>query len=320
MNLDSARDLKQRIREVAARSHDEDARSPFAIGIGLTSRPDDYTVAVLPASRPGMRFLDAPAMRRLIGEGGKELDIEMVVPAAARPASGGVAIPRQPVLMIGASVGHFSGGDGTLGFFAVRRRDKKCGFVSCNHVIAGGDRGVEGDDVLSPPPMDGGRRPKDCVATLDGTYPTLVAPRRSVADCAFASLLEGVPFDPGSVGGGTLVATPAVIKKRIKVTKVGRRTPPRPGTVGRIEIDNFSVRYGSIKAYFDDVIEIESSTPARFAEGGDSGALVYTASTLQPVGLLFAVSAAGGRHNAGWSWAHPISRVTSALDVDIVVS
>jgi hypothetical protein len=90
--------------------------------------------------------------------------------------------------------------------------------------------------------------------------------------------------------------------------------------VDRIEVDNLPVRYGDIKAFFDDVIQIGAVTRRPFAQGGDSGALVYATTTLEPVGLVFATSIAGGPHDAGWTWAHPLERVVAALGLDIVVS
>jgi len=318
MNIESARHLKYHIRQAAAARSSAQFQAP-AIGIGLTARTNDYRIAILLESAADRRAIEQSEVRKVLDTARSEVDIEVVGAAAVKAASAGSGgSPRGNRLRPGSSVGHVRGGDGSLGFFATRRRDRTCGFVSCNHVIAFADGGLDGDAVLSPPRIDGGDE-GDCVALLDGAYPKLASPR-SAGDCAFATLMEGIPFDPTFVDGGTLVAEGVVIEKQLDVTKAGRKTPSRAGVVTRIEVDNLPVYYGTIKTYFDDVIEIGSSSAASFARGGDSGALVYTTGTFQPVGLLFAVSEAGGPYNAGWTWAHPIARVTAALGVDILVS
>lgn len=223
----------------------------------------------------------------------------------------------RPVLRIGASIGHHHGGVGSLGFFARRRSDGRLGVVSCNHVIAMVDEGRDGDPIVSPSTLDGGAA---VIAALDGGYPRLGAPGGSPADCAFATLAEGVAYDAASVVGGTLgPALPNVITG-LQVTTVGRATSGRPGIVEDIEVDDVWMRYGGIRIAFHGVIRIGSASPERFCHYGDSGALVYTADTLQPVGLLFATSAIGGPHNVGWTWVHPIAQVMDALQVDLVTA
>jgi hypothetical protein len=297
-DLGAARTLKQKILAALG-------PSPFAVGIRL-ERAGEYRVAVIVCEEAERR-----CVRNAIGAW-DDMDIEIAGVTRAASSTQGTE-PTGTTLRIGASVGHRDGGVGSLGFFATRRVDGKRGFVSCNHVIAMVDEGQDGDAVVSPSTLDGGGK---IVAALDGTYPRLAA--KAPADCAFASLVGGVQHDPATLDGGTLALDPPPITHDLRVAKVGRVTGVRLGVVQMIEVDNVCVRYGMMRVAFDGVIQIGSVSGGKFCEYGDSGALVYTADTFQPIGLLFATSFIGGPHNAGWTWVHPIRHVTEALQVDLV--
>ena len=307
MLLDDARRLKRRIRAAIA-------PLPFGLGIGLTADPRDVRLAVLLADEEDRRFLDCPEVRTAIGGFRRDVDIEVI--GDVRPCGAArMEALRDSTLRIGASVGHHTGGVGSLGFFAARKSDGRRGFVSCNHVIAMADEGADGDAVVSPSTLDGAAR---TVGALDGTYPRLGASPPPPADCAFATLVDGARYDAATLEGGTLALEAPRITRELVVTKAGRGTDARPGIVSKVEVDNVWVRYGPIRIGFEHVIQIGSASGRRFCDPGDSGALVYTAATFQPVGLLFATSLVGGPHNAGWTWAHPIRHVTDALRVELV--
>jgi hypothetical protein len=303
MNLEAARELKRRIRRISRR---------FALGISVLRAPHDYRVAILLANDHERELLASPVLQRAIRTAADEIDIEVTgIPRAASGTS--IHSGRPEVLAIGASVGHHTGGVGSLGFFANRCSDGARGIVSCNHVIAMVDQGTHGDAIVAPSIVDRGG---DVIATLDGNYPRLHA--QPPADCAFAVIDNGIAFDAGSVAGGTLALHPAEITHEIEVAKIGRATRARTGVVAKIEVDDVWIRFGTMRVAFHDTIQIASSSTEPFAVHGDSGALVYTTSTFQPVGLLFAASYSGGPHGVGWAWAHPIRQVTSALGVDLV--
>jgi hypothetical protein len=311
MNLVQARELKLQIRSVLAASCGLRVRMPFAIGISLTSTADDYRVAIMLASQKDRPFLEHPGVRRFLVS--NDVSVQTIGTLHARTASTSGS-PRSDTLRIGASVGHVSGGDGSLGFFAVRPFDGRRGFVSCNHVIALADQGNDGDAVISPSRIHGGLMRN--IATLDGNYPRL---KQGRVDCAFAVLADAVSYDPGAVEGGRLMTTPAAITEKLEVIKTGSVTGMRHGVVTKIEVDDLPVRYGDLKVMFDGAIEIDSTSTLRFSAGGDSGALIHTRATLEPAGLLFASSDAGGLHNAGSTWAHPITQVIGALGVNLIV-
>jgi len=306
MKLAAARELKRTLRDTFGR-----LGVSIASGIGLTTT-SHFRVAILLHDENDRRLLRHPSVRRAMAAARGEIDVRVI---GAIEACSGISSSPQPdtMLRIGASVGHHNGGVGSVGFFATRRSDNKIGLVSCNHVIALADRGVDGDTIVSPSMLDGGDVERDAVATLDGTYPTLGGAGPKVADCAFAALREGVRYDASRFS-----PEPAEIVEQLAVVKLGRVTGLRRGVVLNIEVDNVAVRYGSVRAIFNDVIEIGSASRVKFSEYGDSGALVISEQTRQPVGLIFATAYVGGPFDAGVTWVNPITHVTTALNVDLV--
>jgi len=315
MNLTAARDLKRNVIRIARLT----AQRRVAVGISVKSKPAAYGVAILVRSHHERRLLDTREMRALLRSAGADINIE-IVGDVVQSSGAGRPLGGESTLTIGASVGHFTGGDGSLGFFAVDRSTGRRGLVSCNHAIALADRGAEGDGVISPSISNGGRVQRNVVATLDGRYPRLRGEGPRPADCAFAFINDRVAYDAARVDGGLLVSVPASPAEELDVTKIGYVTNARTGVIAKIEVDDIPVRYGEVKAFFNGVIQVGSTSAEQFAARGDSGALIYTTRTFQPVGLLFAASDAGGPYNAGWAWAHPIAQVTQALGVEITVS
>lgn len=309
MNLTSARDLKTQISKIVK-------LSTIAVGITVRTAPRAYGVVLLLHSASDGRFLENRAMRAVLRSAGSDVAIEMVGDIVQAGAT--QELRDRAELSIGASVGHFRGGDGSLGFFGVDRSTGRPGFVSCNHVIALVDRGVDGDAVISPSFSLGGRAQENRVAMLDGRYPRLMGPGSNLTDCAFAILADGVPYDAAQVHGGKLAATFGTAHEQLEVVKIGRITGVRTGLVAKIEVDNIPMRFGRMKVFFDNVIQIGSTSAAPFAAQGDSGALVYATHTFEPLGLLFATSDLGGPYNAGWAWAHPITQVTDTLKIDFM--
>ncbi|HEX3070087.1 MAG TPA: hypothetical protein VHX14_16085 [Thermoanaerobaculia bacterium] len=312
MQLASARALKE---EITSGFSAAGLPLPFAIGITLPGLTRQYRLALLLSSIGNRRHLESLRLRRLRATAGREIDIEVAGEAVGASGDG---VANHGPLAIGASIGHVKGGDGSVGFFARDRASGRRGLVSCSHVLGLADRGAGGDVIVAPSTLHGGV-PADRIGTLDARYPRLGSGSRNLTDCAFAFLDDGIPHDSSTVDGGALRSTFAQALERLEVTKIGAATGVRKGIVDRIEVDNLPVRYGGIKAFFNDVIQIGAATQRSFAQGGDSGALVYATQTLEPVGLVFATSIAGGPHDAGWTWAHPIDRVAASLGVDIVV-
>lgn len=213
-----------------------------------------------------------------------------------RPAPGGV------------SVGHFRITAGTLGCLA--RRGNSLFILSNNHVLADSNRARIGDPILQPGRIDGGVQPRDVIAKLSRFVPIRFGGPPNRVDCAIAQTSPRL-VTPLEQRYGRIRLPIARCGLNLLVKKSGRTTQ---FTRGRITDCNATVRvnYGVGVATFQNQIIIQSlNPPAPFSAGGDSGSLIVTDRTSQPVGLLFAGSAT---HTI----ANHIQDVLTALGVTIV--
>ena len=315
MRLNTARGVKQEIRSFIAidvvRGHGEETAKAIAIGFATTEKRDEYAIAVRARSE---EHLPPDSLDAIRSRAAGEIDVRITGPVRVdRPAP--APPPRR--LAIGSSIGHYRSTAGTLGFFARRNADGAIGIVSNNHVIAAEDAGKEEDDILHPGPADRGCRPKDVIAHLSGDYPRLKRTQQTV-DCAFAQLVDGIAYQPLSIGPGEkLEVTTASPESQRAVIKVGRTTGRTAGRITAFDVDNFTVDYSFGTLSFNDLIEIEPVSDRPFARPGDSGSLVLNVEH-HPVGLLFVGSLRGGAYNCGLTYATPIDTVLSVLGVTFV--
>ena len=113
---------------------------------------------------------------------------------------------------------------------------------------------------------------------------------------------------PASCGGYTPIATTATVANNMLVKKCGRTTGLTQGKVSGINA-TVVISYDKGQARFVGQIVVTGASGA-FSDGGDSGALIVTQSTNQPVGLLFAGS-------PSTTIANPIGLVLGALGVQM---
>jgi hypothetical protein len=194
---------------------------------------------------------------------------------------------------IGVSTGHPSISAGTLG---ARVTDGDRVFaLSNNHVFAAVNQGREGDHLLQPGVVDGGRDPDDALGTLAAFEPiqfcrvTLCPENRIDAAIALTT-----PADVGNAtpdgGYGTPRSRPAEAELGMTVQKYGRTTGQTAGRITGIHA-TIDVGYRGSNARFVDQIVVSDGT---FSNPGDSGSLIVTKGKLlgdrRPVALLFAGS------------------------------
>ena len=167
--------------------------------------------------------------------------------------------------------------------------------LSNNHVLANINRGVPGDPVLQPGPLDGGTVANDQVAVLTrfvplDLFPPLPLPQhRNVVDAAIAEVLDSQDVDRmvhwiGRIDGWRIFGLPGQL-----VRKTGRTTNY---SQGRIQFVNavIDVNYptGQVGRFRDQIITTLMSAP------GDSGSAVITLDLPRSgtfmLGLLFAAS------------------------------
>lgn len=207
----------------------------------------------------------------------------------------------------GSSVGHPEITAGTLGCLVVRNNRKLC-ILSNNHVLANSNDANIGDNILQPGPLDGGRNPADRIGILeafvriDFTGPNAIDGALGWTSFRLSQArLHCYPLNPN----------PRAALMNMTVRKCGRTTQHTLGVVTGLGA-NVRVRYGTRVAFFRNQVEIRG-VGGVFSRGGDSGSVVVTAGTRQPVALLFA----GG---GGFTFANPIQAVINGLGIQRFLS
>ena len=212
---------------------------------------------------------------------------------------------------IGVSGGLSGVATGTLG---VRVTNGTNVYVlSNNHVLAGINTANIGDPIIQPGDADGGSDPGDRIATLaayqtidfNGGTNTMDA---AIALSSTANFATATPED--GYGDPSAVTASAFIGQGVQ--KYGRTTGLQLGdvTATDVSVDVCYIAFGDFcfeEARFAGQISI---SPGAFSAPGDSGSLVVTQGTIQPVGLLFA----GGD---GLTIASPIDPILQRFGVTI---
>ncbi len=307
MDLRSAQDVKRELEAIFATRTRGGRRRKFAFGVATPTATTDYRVAVRTPSEGDLPQETLDIIRqRTAGE----VDVRVIGPITA---IGAHALSINRGVAVGASVAHYLCTAGTLGFFARRNSDGAIGLVSNNHVIAAEDRGQASDEILHPAPADRGTRKDNVIGHLAAGYP-LLKQTNVIVDCAFAQLVHGIPYDASSLDDGRkLGVAPLAPHVEPDVCKIGRTTGLTVGRITAFDLDpEVNYTFGSIR--FKKQIEIDSVNDMPFSLGGDSGSLVFTQSG-QPVALVFAGSAIGGKRNCGLTYANPIDAVLNALGI-----
>ncbi|MDC7789740.1 hypothetical protein PQJ75_28060 [Rhodoplanes sp. TEM] len=204
----------------------------------------------------------------------------------------------------GVSIGHPLVTAGTLGCLVVTRNNHLC-LLSNNHVMANSNNARVGDPIIQPGRADGGVSPGDRIAVLEN-FVRINFPGPNLVDAAVA-WTSFAYVDPRHVTY-TLNPTPLAARLGMTVKKNGRTTQSTVGTVTDISV-NISVGYPGGVAQFRNQIGIRG-VGGPFSRGGDSGSLIVTANSSQPVALLFA-----GRTDNSITFANPIAAVMSALGI-----
>ncbi len=239
-------------------------------------------------------YLTAPGVAALPAS----VDGVAVVPEVTGPIvayDDGPADPKRSFprpVPIGVSSGHPSITAGTLG---ARVTDGDRVFaLSNNHVFAAVNQGREGDHLLQPGVVDGGRDPDDALGTLAAFEPirfcSLVCPENRIDAAIALTTTEDVGNATPDGGYGTPRSRTAEAELGMTVQKYGRTTGQTAGRVTGIHA-TIDVGYRGSNARFVDQIVVSDGS---FSNPGDSGSLIVTKGTLlgdrRPVALLFAGS------------------------------
>jgi hypothetical protein len=188
---------------------------------------------------------------------------------------------------LGVSTGH---PDITAGTIGARVRSGANVFVlSNNHVYANQNLASIGDSVLQPGAIDGGSE-TDAIGTLADFEPINFSGGDNTIDAAIAStttaMVQNVTFS-----GYKPTSTLAEAILGLDVKKEGRTTGVTIGQISEVNV-TVNVCYAGFPsctklARFVNQFAVGGGG---FSAGGDSGSLIVTSSTNNPVGLLFAGS------------------------------
>jgi hypothetical protein len=209
---------------------------------------------------------------------------------------------------------------GTLGCFG-RRATGEIVMLTNNHVAAGQNRGLVGQDRICQP----GTIKRDDVshvATLSGfvalkeSLPGATVKQGTAVlnelDAAVASLGTGVAYSQAYLAGRGAQAPIGVAEadEGDKVYKVGRTTGLTTGTVAHIGAIMGPVPYDVGPCWFRHCIVIVGDNGTIFSDRGDSGSAVVRADGMV-LGLLYA-------GNGTQTYACPISEVLAAFDCSLL--
>ncbi|HEX8154458.1 MAG TPA: hypothetical protein VF698_15095, partial [Thermoanaerobaculia bacterium] len=187
----------------------------------------------------------------------------------------------------GVSGGHRAVAIGTLGCLVSSNGGGRF-ILSNNHVLADGNDGPIGVEILEPALDDGGAA-NNPIAHLTDFEPLRYGGAINEIDAAIAELADPNFMSADIEIIGAVAAPPIPPVEQTSVAKHGRTTLHQLGTIVDIHADRGFLYPGHGKAYFHDQIVV-TGTHRAFADRGDSGSLVVDEATRRPVGLLFAIS------------------------------
>jgi hypothetical protein len=203
---------------------------------------------------------------------------------------------------------------GTLGSLVAK--GGKNYILSNNHVLADADTATVGDPISQPGLVDVGCNANN--AQIVANFSQAVPLGTGNVDAALAEVVGG---EVDSNGGILDVGVPASSLASINntsigrgVAKSGRTTGLTCAAIGSINT-NVRVQYqkgcGSGRKFFVSYTNQVVINSSSFSAGGDSGSLIVTSDTAQPIALLYAGSSTTTIGNR-------ISDVTGALGVSFV--
>jgi hypothetical protein len=185
--------------------------------------------------------------------------------------------------------------------------------LSNNHVLARSDQASPGEQISQPGLVDSSCRTTNSNIVANFTAASKLGTQN--VDAAVAATISGEVDTKGEIlGVGVPASTVAAATVGRGVAKAGRTTGLTCDTIASVNTD-VSVQYQRgcnqgkkfVISYTNQVV-INSTS---FSAGGDSGSLIVTSDTAQPVALLFAGS-------SSTTIGNPITDVVKALNISFV--
>jgi hypothetical protein len=209
---------------------------------------------------------------------------------------------------------------GTLGCF-VKLEAGTAAVLSNNHVLAGENRGLKGQDrILQPGSVS--FTAAQHIATLTDFVALSPSPANARpakgnvvyndVDAAVAEVKSGVAFQQRYLPERNLPMPSGVVAAQVgdRVFKVGRTTGLTHGTITAVGTVVGPIDYGPGPCWFRQQVEIVGDNGTLFSDHGDSGSAILS-TTGEVVALLFA-------GNGTQTYACPIQAVLTALGCALV--
>lgn len=218
--------------------------------------------------------------------------------------------PEKPVRG-GASIGHVNVTAGTFGCLVQLDNDKLC-ILSNNHILANENDAEIGDTIQQP-----GRIDADNAGISGKRIATLERFVRIRPDRFDNEIDAAVAWTSSKVASAkhhcfNISSDPVEPDLHLPVRKCGRETEHTFGDIIAVGAD-VPVLYPTLgEVHFINQVQI-AGRDGPFSAGGDSGALVVTAGSKQPVALLHSGDSSS-------TWATPISSVMERLRIAAIVS
>jgi hypothetical protein len=266
------------------------------------------------------RLLSAAAMidREIDGVRTDVIEAAPAYLAVAMPVCSRDRRKRKRPVRPGTSIGNVAVAGGTLAIDCVSRLPGDAGkklLLSNSHVLADYGAAIIGSPIYQPSRADGGTE-QDQVARLLRFDPVIEnALATNLVDAAVAEV------DPGIAVGSEICTVGringiAIASDGMQVHKHARTTGYTIGVVDDLSCDVLipvSRADPLRQARFVDQIRIRArSGSARFAQVGDSGALIVSKGTNRAIGLMFACP-----DNGAYAYANPIQAVLDRLSIDL---
>jgi len=198
-------------------------------------------------------------------------------------------------------------GSGTLGCLVLLNNGKLC-ILSNNHVLANENAAQIGDQIIQPGNAEPVPGPDQVIGTLENFIPIQAA--GNLVDAAVA-LTSFAMVSPKHVSY-QLHPSPLEPAIGLTVAKDGRTTQSTVGMITDLHA-NITVGYDPFPAGAEMRDQVGIQGP--FSMPGDSGSLIVTAGTKQPVALLFA-----GSNDNSITFGNPIQAVMAALGIERFVA
>jgi len=174
---------------VASQALSAVSATPRSLALGIAPKGKEFRLAVRLQHRA---MENSPEVEAICKQTKGEVDVRYIgrVIKSAKPWHQ----RRNRPLRIGGSIGHFKITAGTLGCFVRTRTGGVLHILSNNHVLADENRAKIGDAILQSGAFDGGKNPKDLIASL-AKFENMKRIGVNFVDCAVASIKAGIKFN-----------------------------------------------------------------------------------------------------------------------------